>query len=218
MEELNLVPRQQKDTIKELLDKKRDMAINGSYKLPKLRMTANKMKRNNISIVEEEEDDEERKSNDSWELTKSSLKVCETPARQDSFALTKDNLNKMIMKGQRSNFQGSLVGNLMNSFNGASMCQSQIDFRASPGISCGKMFMLSDRMSFLGTPSNLGQSFSTINSMLSSINDNQSNLITSEIGEHTMRWEKESDFSQIHQKYERVDNRKTFGGRFYKNK
>jgi hypothetical protein len=65
MEELNLVPKQQKDTIKELLDKKRDMAINGSYKLPKLRMTANKMKRNNISIVEEEEDDEERKSNDS---------------------------------------------------------------------------------------------------------------------------------------------------------
>jgi hypothetical protein len=139
MQELNLVPKQQKDTIKELLDRKREMAIKGSYKLPNMRMTAGKMKRNNdlrhnISTVEEE-DDEEHKSVESLELTKRSLKGYETPVKKDKLALTKDNLNKMVLKDQRANFQGSLVGNLMNSFHQSNISHSKIDFRVSPGIS-----------------------------------------------------------------------------------
>lgn len=75
MEEISLIPKRQKDTIKELLDKKRDMAMKGSFKLPKMRNTPHRGKKKftldyNISVVEEEEDDEEHKSGDYLESLK----------------------------------------------------------------------------------------------------------------------------------------------------
>jgi len=73
MEELNLIPKKQKDTIKELLEKKRDMAMKGTFKLPKFRNQQNRGRKtqifdNNISTVEEE--DEEHKSGEHLELDK----------------------------------------------------------------------------------------------------------------------------------------------------
>ena len=182
MEELNLIPKTHEDNIKELLDKKRDMAIKGSFKLPRLRTTASKNKRNtelkqNISTVQEDED-EECKSSDSIDVTSQSISCFETPGKSDRPSLTKDNLNRMSLKQDRSNFQGSLIGNLMKTIHPPSAAYSQIDMRASPRISCGKMFMLSDRLSFIGTSSMLGQSFSTVHSMLSSMNDTQSQFIS----------------------------------------
>mmetsp|Transcript_13795 Transcript_13795/g.13743 ORF Transcript_13795/g.13743 Transcript_13795/m.13743 type:complete len:88 (-) Transcript_13795:68-331(-) len=58
IKELNLGPKRRKDSIADLLEKKREMAMNGDFKLPKMR---NYTKRNfipaqNISTVEEEED------------------------------------------------------------------------------------------------------------------------------------------------------------------
>ena len=89
MEELNLAPKRQKDTIKELLDKKRDMAIRGNFKLPKIRNWGKRGKKamsafpNHISTVEEEDDDEEAKSSEVSEFPKDTHKrrehVSKTP-------------------------------------------------------------------------------------------------------------------------------------------
>jgi len=72
MQELNLMPKKDKDSIKDLLIKKRDMAMKGEFKLPKMRHNKNRQKRNGdrrnyISTVQE--DDEEGKSSDSNENT-----------------------------------------------------------------------------------------------------------------------------------------------------
>ncbi|CAI2363691.1 unnamed protein product [Moneuplotes crassus] len=198
IKELNLGPKRRKDSIADLLEKKREMAMNGDFKLPKMR---NYTKRNfipaqNISTVEEEEDCEEfessGKSRDYINLTRDALKKMDgsKPERtrqtiahinfttEENKACTKDNLQKMNLKQNRQTFHGSLVGNLMNSYKNPGAVHSQINFKTSGVTSCGKLFMLADRLSFAGTSSVIGHSFSTIGSVFSSISGSRSNLIS----------------------------------------
>lgn len=81
IKELGLAPRRKKETVSDLLEKKREMAMNGDFQLPKIRGQKHKVPNfpsHNISIVEEEADGEEfessGKSKDYVNLTRDALK------------------------------------------------------------------------------------------------------------------------------------------------
>ena len=182
IEELDLLPKNKSDKLEDLLSKKRDQAMNGTFKLPKMKNKSNKMiknRDNNISTVHEIEEEEIKSSGSSSNTNLNTTRMTVTPEK-GGILLTQDNLNKLSLKNERTKIQSSLVGGLLKTINPANGTQSQIDMRpgGDSSINCGKMFMLNERMSFIGTSSMLGPSFSTINSLLSSNNETQSHIFS----------------------------------------
>lgn len=102
IKELNLVPRKKSDTVTELLEKKREIAMKGEFKLPKMRNYNRKSfaPKHNISTVLEEEDDEDFKSSgqskDYINLTRDALKKVDgskTDRRRKNMTQTEFNLD-----------------------------------------------------------------------------------------------------------------------------
>jgi hypothetical protein len=99
MQELNLLQNKETNSIHDLLSKKREMAIKGHFNLPKMRNPKHKPEhKNNISIVQENSDEE---SNSSIEPPSDTSALIPSTSM---LSLTKQNLNRMTMKQQRSKF------------------------------------------------------------------------------------------------------------------
>jgi len=162
--------------------------MKGDYKLPNIRSSNHKHKRNcdikhNISTVPE--DEEECKSSDSIEITSSSI-ACDSPIKPGNFTLTRGNLNKLELKNERATVQSSLIGDLMKDMSNGRASQSYMHGSSTQKLTCGKMFMLSDRYSFIGTASLLGTNISTIISGISSAFEDNVRLSDCNGGNHRM--------------------------------
>lgn len=181
IEELGLISKSAPNKIDDILSKKRDQAMKGTFKMPKMKLMYNKTNKkgteNLIGTVHEIEE-ESIKSEDSNKSNPYLNKTEVTPEKKPTFQLTQDNLNKFSLKNERTKIQSSLVGGLLKSINPSNSTQSQINMRMPSSISCGKMFLMHDRLSYIGTQSMLGQPISTINSFISSTNDSQSQLFS----------------------------------------
>lgn len=99
MKELNLLNNKETDSIHDLLSKKREMAIKGNFNLPKMRNPKHKQEhKNNISIVQENSAEE---SNSSFEPPSDNSSLIPSSSM---LSLTKQNLNRMTLKNQRTKF------------------------------------------------------------------------------------------------------------------
>ena len=137
------------------------------------RYNRNSQLRNNISTVQEDEQEDSKSDSSSDESV-----LCETSENhsiENSMMLTKNNLNKFSMKNERADFQNSLVGTLYKSIIPKTNVQSYVSAQTATKMSCGKMIMLSDKLSFIGSSKSLiWRPSSALGSAISSLDGNTS--------------------------------------------